>query len=137
MERIDTSTTWETSVFNGLLIKEEPPNAPPPQRDKFLNTYRMESTNFLCVGAGHTLLGFDINSYISKTTPTIFSIHEGVLTAMNEPHTRLDLIRRESPTQNSNYSPSLEVDRLIGGTCEVKMRTNIKHVVAKESSIIF
>ncbi|CAN8318967.1 unnamed protein product [Cochlearia groenlandica] len=35
------------NVFNYLLIKDEPPNAPSPQRDKFLHTYRMESTNFL------------------------------------------------------------------------------------------
>ncbi|CAN8319995.1 unnamed protein product [Cochlearia groenlandica] len=93
-------------VSNNFLIKEDPPNAPPPQRDKFLSSYMMKNTNALCVGAGYTLSRFDINFNFSTKTPTILSKHYGVLTALKEPHTRLDLTRTESPTQKSNYSPS-------------------------------
>ncbi|CAN8307428.1 unnamed protein product [Cochlearia groenlandica] len=79
-------------VSNYLLIKEDLPNSPPPQRDKFLNTYLMKSTNFLCIGVGYTLSWFDTNSYISRTTPTIFLTLEGALTALDKPYTRSDLI---------------------------------------------
>ncbi|CAN8307528.1 unnamed protein product [Cochlearia groenlandica] len=58
-------------IFNYFLIEEEPPNAPPPQRDKLLRSYTTKDTNSLCVGAGYKLTKFDINSYTSRTTPAI------------------------------------------------------------------
>ncbi|CAN8323958.1 unnamed protein product [Cochlearia groenlandica] len=124
-------------IFNFFLIEEEPPNTPPPERDKLLISYTTKDNNFLCIGACFTLTKFEINSYTSRTNPTIISTHEGVLTALRKPYTHSDLIRIEAPTPNSPYTPSLEVDRLIGAACEAQMRTNNKHRVAKESSIIF
>ncbi|CAN8271563.1 unnamed protein product [Cochlearia groenlandica] len=108
-------------VFNDLLIKEEQPNAPPLQRDELLSSYMMKNTNSLYVGVGYTFSKFDINSNLSKTSTTILSTHEYVLTAMKEPHTHSYLSRTESPTQNHNYSPSSKTGRLIGATCEAQM----------------
>ncbi|CAN8289582.1 unnamed protein product [Cochlearia groenlandica] len=57
----------------------------------------------------------------------ILSTHEGVFRVLDKPHTSAYLTRTEVPTQSSNYTPSLEIDRLTCADSEGLTGNNINH----------